>query len=461
MNKWITYSVVFLLLLASQAIAQPANNNLDKIVVIVGDHIALHSDINQLLNEYKAQDPEYGDTMECSLVENTITKFILCEKAAKDSISISDEEVEATLDNRLRYMMQMYGSQETLEATLGKSTLQIKDEYRRFFHDQLLAQRMQGNVVSAVKVSPAEVRAYFNNIPKDSLPTFPSMIEVGQIVLKPIANKEVEDYTKQQLLDLRKQLVDESADFETLASIYSQDPGSKNLGGKLGDVSRDELVPEFAAAAFKLQNGELSMPVKSPYGFHLIQMLQRKGEKASIRHILIKPTITSGDIELCQQKLDSIKTLITSGKITFADAVNKFSQDDMTKMSAGMFVNQQTGSSVLAAEELPADVIALIGNLKAGEYSEVVVFDAATGAPINNATKNEDKQSRFVYIKNITEPHVADLELDFSRIQKAALEDKSGRYLNDWLEARNNEFYIFIDPNYNNCSTVKKFIPKK
>ncbi len=459
MNRFL--AIIFLVIIGGNINAQYMHGtNLDKIVLVVGDHIALQSDINQLYNEYKAQDPNMDDSMVCGIIENTLTKYVLCEQAAKDSILVSEEEVEGTLDNRLRYMMQAYGSQEAMERTVGKSVFQIKEEYRRFFKDQILAQKMQGQVVSTVKVTPAEVRAFFDKIPKDSLPTYPSMMEVGQIVFKPVANKEVEDYTKQQLLDIRKQILEEGADFATLAGIYSADPGSKDLGGNLGVVSRDELVPEFSGAAFKLQNGETSMPVKSPFGYHLIQMIQRMGEKAKIRHILIKPTITSVDIETCKVKADSVKNLITSGKMTFQDAVAKFTQDEFSKTTNGMFVSQATGSSLVSIEELDANVAAEVTSMKVGDYTAAMAYDVE-GNPLSSTTKNENKQVRFLYLKTITEPHVADLKTDFARIQKVALEEKSGKHLSTWIENKTDQFYIFIDENYQDCTINSKVKSKK
>jgi peptidyl-prolyl cis-trans isomerase SurA len=450
---------IFAVLITVKVQAQ-AGQNLDKIVAIVGDHIVLASDINQIINEGKAQNQEVSDDAKCEIMESMLGKFLLCEQAARDSIEVSEEEVEGTMDSRVRYMISMYGSQEKMEEVVGKTVYQIKDNYRRVFKDELLAQKMRGQVMQSVKISPLEVRSYFEAIPKDSLTMYPSMVEVGQIILAPTANKEVEDYTRQQLEDIRQQVLDGKSDFETMAAIYSQDPGSKDLGGNLGIVSRDEMVPEFSGAGFKLQNNEISMPVKTKYGYHIIQMVQRMGEKAKLRHILIKPAITSIDITVCQAKLDSIRTLVTTGKISFVDAVNKFSTDDNTKATSGMLTSQQTGSSLLTMEELDPTIAIAVGNLKAGQYSEVEVFDIE-GKPNSSATNNNNKECRFIFLKNINEPHMPDIGKDFNRIQQAALEEKKTKFLYNWVDGKISDFYIYIDPEYNECTNIKKWMITK
>jgi peptidyl-prolyl cis-trans isomerase SurA len=450
----------FLVMLCSfSAFAQTIEKkNIDKIIVVVGDHVALQSEVNQVMAEYLQQDANMPDTMNCTILEGILTKYLLCEQAARDSVMVSDEEVEANLENRIRYMEQQYGSAEEMERITGKTEFQIKDDYRRFFKDLMISQRMQGQIQQNVKISPAEVRTFFDKIPKDSLPMYPSMVELGQIVLAPTASQEADDYTKQRLLELKKDIMEGKSDFETMASIYSQDPGSKDLGGNLGIVTRDQMVPEFSAAGFRLQNGEISDPVKTKYGYHIIQMMQRMGEKAKMRHILIKPTITASDVANCQQKLDSIRTLVVSGKMTFITAVNKFSTDENTKNTGGMIVNPSTGSSLLTIEELGADLALSVGELKPGEYSSVKIFDAAEGQPTSSATINENKQCRFLYLKNMNEPHIANISTDFNRIQLVALEDKRNKFIYNWVDTKIGDFYIYIDPSYQDCTSIDKWM---
>jgi peptidyl-prolyl cis-trans isomerase SurA len=431
--------------------------NIDKIVVIVGDHVALQSEINQVLLETAQSGQEVPDTFDCEVLDGILSKYILCEQAARDSVLIADEEVEANLDNRIRYMESSYGSAEKMEEITGKTSFQIKDDYRRFIKDLMLSQKMQGQIQQGVKITPIEVRQFFDKIPVDSLPQYPSMLEVGQIVIAPIANIEAQDYAKQQLNDIRKQIMEGKAEFETMASIYSADPGSKDLGGALGIVTRDQMVPEFSAAGFKLQNGEICEPVKTSFGYHIIQMIQRMGEKAKMRHILIKPTITASDVSAAEKKLDSIRLLIVNGKITFTEAVAKFSNDDASKGSGGMIVNPNSGSSLLTVDELGPEIALVANDLKQGEYSAVKIFDGTEGQPTSSATANENKKCRIIYLKNRNEPHRADINKDFSRIQQVALDDKRNRFMTNYVDEKIGDFYIYIDPAFTKCSKVTKW----
>jgi peptidyl-prolyl cis-trans isomerase SurA len=440
--------IVFSLALAfcalSSACYAQVKPSIDRIVGIVGDHVILQSDVNQMYMEYVQQDPNISDTIVCSIMQNLLSRDLLCEQAERDSVTVADEEVEGNLDNRVRYFVQQYGSEERMEQVIGKSLVQIKDEYRRLFKDQLLSQRMQSQVIANVKVSPTEVRTFFDKIPKDSLPMYPSMVEVGQIVLTPVANKEVEAYAREQLEDTREQIVSGKMDFETAAGIISED-GSKDQGGDLGKVTRDQMVPEFTSAAFRLQNGEISPVIRTRFGFHIIQMVQRLGENARLRHILIKPKITTSDLTVTSTKADSILQLIQSKKISYVDAVAKFSSDDATKNSGGMFTNQSTGSSLVNIDELEPDVALQIGKMKPGEYSAPQIFtDLRTG----------DRLVRIIYLKNITEPHVANLREDYAKIQEAALIEKQNKFLQVWLGERIAQFYIYVHPDYILCDSL-------
>lgn len=447
MNK-ISIFFFLLSLVFSVQMVNAQGENLDKIVGIVGDKIILKSEIDAAFEDYKRENPELSDTFKCQLMEQTLLQKVLIEQAALDSITVSDEEIEGALENRIRYFVSMYGTEEKLEEMAGKTVYQLKDDYRPMFKDKLLADRMQNQVMGNIKITPQEVKAFYEKIPKDSLPFYPSMVEVGHIVFKPNVNKEVEEYAIEQLKEIRKEIVTGKSTFELMAITKSEDPGSKDNGGDLGIMGRDELDPEFAAAAFKLQNGEISDVVKSSFGFHIIQMVNRQGEKAKLRHILMKPLITSDAIKATLDKADSVWANLVSGKLKFSEAISKYHSDDATKYTGGMFTDPQSGGSLIPVENLEPSVAILINEMKPGEFSKPFEYkDERSG----------DRLVRIVYLKNRTEPHKANLKEDYSKIQQAAFSEKQTTYLMKWLEGRIPSFYIKIDEEYNSCHNISKW----
>lgn len=447
MNK-ISIFFFLLSLMCSVKIVSAQGENLDKIVGIVGDKIILKSEIDAAFEDYRRENPDLSDTFKCQLMEQTLLQKVLIEQAGLDSITVSDEEIEGALENRIRYFVSMYGTEEKLEEMAGKTVYQLKDDYRPMFRDKLLADRMQNQVMGNIKITPQEVKAFYEKIPKDSLPFYPSMVEVGHIVFKPNVNKEVEEYAIEQLKEIRKEIVTGKSTFELMAITKSEDPGSKDNGGDLGIMGRDELDPEFAAAAFKLQNGEISDVVKSSFGFHIIQMVNRQGEKAKLRHILMKPLITSDAIKATLDKADSVWANLVSGKLKFSEAISKYHSDDATKYTGGMFTDPQSGGSLIPIENLEPSVAILINEMKPGEYSKPFEYkDERSG----------DRLVRIVYLKNRTEPHKANLKEDYSKIQQAAFSEKQTTYLMKWLEGRIPSFYIKIDEEYNSCHNISKW----
>jgi peptidyl-prolyl cis-trans isomerase SurA len=425
---------------------------IDKVVAVVGDHVVLLSDINNTYNDYLRQQPDLPDTVKCSILESLLSKNLLCEQGARDSVKVTNEEVDAQLENRIRYFVNQYGSEEKMQEVIGKTTYQLKDEYRKLFHDEIMANRVQGGIMNEVKITPAEVRSYFSKIPSDSLPVLPSQVEIGELIIAPTPSKAAEEYTMQQILDIREQIVSGKVDFETMAGIYNID-GTKDQGGDLGIMSRDDLVPEFSAVAFRLQTGEISQPVKTSFGIHLIQMVKRMGDKARLRHILIKPAVTSDELAATYLKLDSIKTLIESGKMSFNEAVNKFSTDPRSKATGGFMQSPSTGSSLMLQDELEPEVVLAISKMTAGTYSKPQVF--------GSGPKSDDKQCRILFLKTITEPHKMSLETDYARIQQAALVEKQNKYLITWIEKKISDFYINVDPDYVDCTNVSKWLNAK
>jgi len=433
------YSVVFsapmkraqllllLVFLTGNVFAQ--NKNLDKIIAIVGENIILHSDLDIAVQDNKRQNPDLPADADCNILEQMLGQKILSAQAARDSIIVSDEEVEGNIDNRIRYFISMYGSEEKLEEVSGKTIYQLKDEYRPVFKEQMTAQRMQQQIMAEVLITPQEVKTFFNTI-------------------QPEISKEVREYARKKLVDVRKDIVDGTSDFEMMAGIYSEDPGSRDKGGELGPMRREELVPEFASAAFRLQKGEISDIVRTKFGYHIIQMINRQGEIAQLRHILIKPQVTNVDLKLASKKADSIRAELMAKKLTFAQAVSEFSNDEQTKYTGGMIGNPTTGALNLQMDELDAAAAVSIQDLDIGGYSQAKAYQTPSG----------EKAVRILYLKSRTEPHKANLDDDYHKIKQVALQEKQNKYLMNWLEQRIPAFYVRIDDEYAKCPSVSKWI---
>lgn len=421
---------------------------LEKIVGIVGDRIVLQSDIETAYLDAQKQDPSIKPTAKCDILEQTLGQKILAEQAERDSLMVSDEEVEGVLENRIRSFVERFGSEKKLEEVSGKTVYQLKDEYRPVFREQLKAERMQQQLMSQVKITPQEVRAFYAEMPKDSLPFYPSTVEIGQIIMAPKIDKEVEEYARKKLQGIRKDIVEGKSDFDVMAGIYSEDPGSRDNGGDLGLVTREQMVPAFSAAAFRLKTGEISKIVKTEFGYHIIEMVARQGENANLRHILIKPLVTSGDVKKTKGIADSLRAELMAGKINFSRGVKDFSSDKQSKLTGGIVTNPYTGSTFLEMSQLdPAATLAL-KDLKVGQYSQPHEYQTPTG----------DKTVRIIYLRSQTEPHKANLEDDYGKIQGVALAQKQNKFLFEWLQKKIPTFYVKVAKEYHDCPNVSKWV---
>ncbi|HUX84086.1 MAG TPA: peptidylprolyl isomerase [Chitinophagaceae bacterium] len=449
--------VVFLglgLLVVTAGVAQPGPSLskpiiADKIVAIVGNKIILQSDIDQQYDQLQkdATTPLPPDT-KCAILEQVMDQKALILQGEIDSLPVNDDDVEGELNNRIRAFINIYGSREKLEQVAGKSVYQIKETYRPAIRESLIASAERRKIVEAVKITPNEVRAYYDSIPKDSLPFFPSQLEVGTIVINPKPSQEMEDYTISQLENYRKQIVSGQYSFQTIMVLYSKDP-SRNQNDGVFPISRGDqnMDQNFLAAAFRLKDGEISPVVKSSFGYHLIQMVKRDGDNAQVRHILLVPPITTENIVASMNKLDSIRSNIIAGKANFGEEAVKFSDDPNAKMFAGMLTDQG-GSTYLGVEELDPSVMLLVDSLQVGEISHPVTFSDARG---NTST-------RIVFLKSRSKPHQENLTDDYNTIQQKALLIRQNLALNDWFNKRVPRFYLMVDNDYKHCGEQAKWL---
>lgn len=435
-----------LILAATPALAQVQVAN--KIIGQVGNKIILLSDLNEIYNQGKAENPSLPENAKCGIFYNLLAQQILIEQAGRDSVVVSDEEVESALDDRLRRMMQMYGSKEAFEeANGGRTIYQLKDEYRSFFKDKAIAEKMQGTLMDKIHATPQEIEAFFNSIPADSLPPYPATVEMGQIVIKPEVDPEVDQLAREKLEGIRKEIVENGKSFATMAGIYGMD-ATKDNGGEL-EINRKGVDPKFAAAAFRLQPGEISPVFKSSFGYHIVQMISRMGEDARVRHIIIIPEVTTPDLQKSLKKLDSIRADLVSGKISFQTAVGKYSTDEMSKMTGGV-VTDNNGNSTLPIDALDGEMAKAVGEMKIGEYSQPQIFveDPNTGA----------RSTRILYLKNRTDPHILNMKDDYTRIQQEAVARKQGEFIKKWIGEHIDGYYIRIDPDFQQCEELQGWV---
>ncbi len=444
MKKFIIYIV-----LISAGFAGSAQPVIDKIVAQVGDKIILLSEIESFYQD-ELQKGDVPEDYRCRIMQELITQKLMLIQAAKDSIEVTEEEVNSNIDNRIRYFISMFGSQEKMEEFYGKSVQEIKEEFRDDVRNLLLIQRMQDKIFGEMSVSPGEVKTFFGTIPQDSLPYINAEIEYSQIVIIPKANAEQKQIAKDKVVDIRNRIL-KGEDFCKLASIYSQDPGTKDNCGDLGCKTRETYVTAFSAAAFKLKPGEISDVVETEFGYHIIKMESRQGDKACLQHILIQPPVTNLNFVAANKKLDSVRALILTGKISFCDAAKKYSDDTETNKTCGIMMNPQSGEPSFEISQLSPDDYYSIENLKPGEMSQVISF----------TTADNKKAIRIVMLNRQSEPHVINLKDDYAKLQNATLSNKQMQIMSDWLIEKAKKEYIRIDPAFSDCDYLNKLISAK
>jgi peptidyl-prolyl cis-trans isomerase SurA len=438
-----------IVLFSTAAIAQSTAKKIvaDKIAAIVGDRIILQSDIKNSIADIARQGGTVPDNAECMLMEQALVSKVLMLQAEKDSLPVTDEEVEAELDQKIRYYVNQLGSVQALEDMAGKTVYQIKDDARESVKEQKLASAMQQKIVGSVRITPNEVKAFFDKIPKDSLPFYESELEIGQIIIFPKASRELEQYIMGEMLNYKKQIESKLTTFDQLAKKVSEDPGSKDRGGQY-EINRNEKNwdPIFMSTAFRLKEGEISAPVKSKFGFHIIQMVQRNGDDAVVRHILRIPPVTEDEIKQAISKLDTVRSKIIAGTMSFNEAAGKYSDEE--SRFAGPFLTGRDGSTYVPIDALDKGMVGMISKMKVGEFSQPTPFES----------EQAKKGVRIIYLKSRSEPHRMNMADDYSKISTFALEEKKSKTLDKWLKGKIATYYISIDPGTGEeCPQLEKY----
>ncbi len=418
------------------------NNIADKIVAVVGENIILKSDIENQYEQYKMQGiSDNTAKLKCTIFEEMVIQKLLLHQAQVDSIEITENEINDNLDRRIRYFVNQIGSEEKLEEYYNKSILEIKSEFKEIIKEQMLAERAQATISGDINVTPTEVRKFYKTIHTDSLPMIEANYEIQQLMLKPEVTLAEKEAAKERIDGYKKRIM-QGDKFSTLAILYSEDQGSAQKGGELGFVSRDDLVPEFAAVAFNLKSkDEVSRIVESQFGFHIIQLIERKGEKINVRHILITPKVSIEAIIRTSTVIDSISTLIKNDSISFEDAVVKFSQDEDTKQNNGQMINPTTGNTKFEITHMHPTLAYNVNNLKIGEISNA----------FEQKSQDGKKEYKIIKLVSKTEKHKANIKDDYQFIKDLNVNKKRTDKLNSWIKRVQAITYIKIDESYKKC----------
>lgn len=439
---------ICLFVISCITISYAQSSTIDEIIAIVGKEIIMKSDLEKEYALYASQYNSMDNIEEtkCGIFEHLVRQKLYIHQADLDSIIFTDAEVDARVNYQVNYWLaQVGGNTKMIEEAYKKSMDEIKKDMREIVYNQMVSDRIQQDITTDITITPSEVKRFFDKIPYDSLPTVEPSYEFGHIVKMPPVSEEEIANIKTRLNEYRERVL-RGEKFSVLARLYSDDPGSASKGGELGFVERGTLYPEFEAAAFNLKSGEISQIVQTKAGYHIIQMIERKGEKINVAHILLQPKPSAEEQVKAIEYLDSIRTVITSNNMNFSQAAKEFS-DDMNKNSGGWVVNPYNNSTKFEKESIEPATFATINKLIPGEYSQPVAY------------VNEDGKMayRLIYLKTKVASHKPNLREDYDLIKNAALEEKKQTLINKWIVNKVQTTNIKINENYRNCSFVKEW----
>ena len=423
--------------------AQDQGMVIDRIIAKVDDKIILQSELEQAYLQFLSSGQVNPGTSKCNIFEGLVVNKLLVAKAEIDSVVVLEPEVDSNLDQRMQMIIsQVGGNEQALENYYGKSLVEIRNELRESVREQLIIQRMQNTITSEISVTPAEVQAFFNKIPGDSLPYFSAEVSIGQIVKVPEVGNDVKEKARQQLTEYKKR-IEAGESFEALARQYSQGPSAPN-GGNLGYQQRGNLVPPYEAAALQLEPGALSDPVESEFGFHLIQLIDRRGNEYDSRHILLQMEPSEKDLQNAHQYLDSLRTLIVDDSIAFEKMAKEYSDEQATADNGG-FMMGETGSAYVPTDKLDFETFLTLDTMKLGNVTH----------PLEYQTQDGKKALRILYYKDRKKPHQANLLDDYQKIATAALAEKKNKILNSWFDEARDDVFIEIDDEFTNCEILQ------
>lgn len=427
---------------APLANAQSSTKLIDEVVATVGDDAILSSDIEYQYGQAMIEGVNFNGDMKCHILEQLLVQKLMINQAKIDSVEVKDSEVAQQVDARINYFTQQVGGQDKLEEYFKKPILQIRRDQMENVRTQMITQRMQSNITKDVKVTPSDVRTYYERLGEDSIPFVPAEYEIQQILVYPEIEQAEIDRIKDKLRDFQRQVA-EGRDFSMLAVLYSEDPGSAARGGDLGWYSKSGFVPEFSAVAFNMhEKGKVSKIVQTEFGYHIIQFIERKGDRVNCRHILLKPKVSAASREKGIAFLDSVSTWIRDGKMTFEEAAGAFSMDKDSRSNGGLMVNPEDGTLKFPLSQIPAEIAKALQNLEEGEFSK----------PFSMIDERKGKESlRIVRLRKKHAPHKANINDDYDMLKQMFEGDKRKEILDNWIVKRQKELYVVITPDWQGC----------
>ena len=417
---------------------------IDKIIAIVGDEIVLRSEVENQYLQYISQGVTSNEELRCEILEDLMTQKLLIFSCKQDSISVTKEEIEQEVETRVNYYVDQIGSIEKVEQYFEKDIYQIKKVLSELVEDQFLIQRMQSSITKDVKITPFDVNEYYEKMDKSELPLIEDRYKLSQIIVKPKMSEDQINKLTDRLNAFRKRVLN-GEDFKVLAALYSDDPGSANNGGEIGFVSRGTFVPEFEKVAFRLKKGEVSEIVKTNFGYHIIQLIERRGDQVNVRHILLKPKYSSTSLQNARLRIDSIYNKIKNNEISFSQAIKSYSDDD-TKNNNGLLINPSNGSSTYTIAELGSSIKYLIEGLNENDFTKPVKVES-----------NEGSIYRILNVVEKISSHTANLDLDYDFFQTQALNFKKQEKLDEWIEKRIKNTYVELKEIDKNCKSSYKW----
>lgn len=434
------YSAIVLLLLCLMAKGQSV---IDEVIWVVGDEAILRSEVEEERLRAQYEGTTIPGDPYCYIPEQMAIQKLFLHQAVIDSVEANESSVSHQVDMRLNYYINQIGSKEKMEEYFRKTSSEIREEMMTTVRNQMIIQQMQQKLTADIKPTPADIRRYYNSLPLDSIPVMPAQVEVQILSFEPPVPVEETERVKQRLREFTERVQNGSADFGMLARLYSEDTESAKRGGELGFVGKGQLVTEFADVAFNLNDPKrVSRIVQTEYGYHIIQLIEKKGERINCRHILLRPRISATDKVHAIERLDSIRHQIIVDSLQFEQAVIQFSEDKNTVMNAGLMINSNTGSSRFEYQDLAPEIAKQIYNLNEGEISQPFVM-------IDQAKNRE--VCAIVKVKKKTDVHRANLSDDFQAI-KAMLEAKMSQdFIHDWIIKKQKTTFIQIDPEWRGC----------